>query len=306
MAILETRVISGRGLLRLNAGSNDYKKAKIFTLYIDVIRRPRNEYLNITYNEPQSRYGVIRLYRGGYCVRTLPVETLHQAFDFYYEPSAQSLYAIECAYAGILQTFFNLGNALALPSVIITDHIKDWNHVDLMWDEAKVVCYADTGLRLSVRTKAFDLCPEQTDKEPDPPPPPPEDKPVVPPGTPLNDDSIPVSPAYDEDSDDGETVPYPDDMPPLPSFPQGSRCAKYIVAVSIDKADGGTLSTTLQLFGEITKIEVDGDGIRLIVGCYGEWLYDYSACPNSYMEKVAVFASAGLLEGTLNYTITPL
>jgi len=306
MATLETRVISGRGLLRLDKSSNDYKKAKIFTLYIDVIRRPINEYINLAYNLPQSRYATIRLYRGNYCVRTIAVESRYEAYDFYLEPSAQTLYAVECAYAGILETFFNLGNALLLPSISVTNNIEDWNHVDLMWDEAKVVCYADTGIRLTVETLPYDLCPEQTDKEPVPPPPPPGETPDYSPGTPLDDASTPVSPPYEGEDDNGDTVPYPDDSPPVPEFPQGERCTKYYVSVSIDKADGGTLSTTLQLFGEIEKIEVDTDGIRLIIGCYGEWLYGYTPCPNSYTEKIAVSASAGLLEETLEYTITPL
>lgn len=308
MAILETRVISGRGLLRLDTSSDDYKKAKVFTLYIDVIRRPRNEYLNITYNEPQSRYATIRLYRGVYCVQTIRVETVSEAYDFYGEPAAQALFAIQCSYAGVLQTFFNLGNALLLPSISVENNIENWRAIDLMWDEAKVVCYADTGIRLSVRTVPFDLCPEQEDKDKDPPPPPPENNPALPPGTPLDDDSIPVSPAYDDDTDEGDTVPYPDDLPPQPEFPQGERCVAYRISYSFFRFGGSVAIEGVQdHYGEIEFVGVNPENGTLgLIISHGQRITPGSPCLESPASYNAGSASEGIDPATFQYTITPL
>lgn len=308
MATLETRVISGRGILRLDSDNDDYKKAKIFTLYVDVIRRPLNEYINLAYNEPQSRYATIRLYRGVYCVQTIRIETLSEAFDFYSEPAAQTLYAVQCAYAGTLQTFFNLGNALLLPSISVTNHIANWRAVDLMWDEAKVVCYADTGIRLSVRTTPFDLCPDQEDKDKDPPPPPPENNPALPPGTPLDDSSIPVSPAYDGDTDDGNTVPYPDDYPPTPEFPTGERCVGYLIAYSFQPVGGGVrVEGSQPHFGEIEYVGIDpGDGRLGLIISHGLILTPGSPCLPNPTGYNAGSASAGIVPDSFLYTITPL
>lgn len=257
MAILATRVISGKGVLRLDVGSTDYKRAKVFTLYADVIRKPSNEYLNFNYNPPESRYATLQFIRGGYVIKTEPLKYPKQSWDFYFEPSAQAMFAVQCAYQGILQSFVNLGTALNVVPVSVVDNIADWVHVDLMWDEVKVVCYADTAIQLSVRTKEFDLCPDQQTKEPDPPPPPPEDPPAYDPGEPLADTASPASPAYDENTDNGDTVPYPGDLDLQPEFPTGEVCELLVVSYVVNRVNRNTgavvspLNLSNQMYGEI-------------------------------------------------------
>jgi hypothetical protein len=306
MAVLETRNISGRGLLRLSASDNDYKKAKIFTLYIDVIRRPTNEYLNVVYNEPESRYAIIRLYRGGYCIRTIKLATLHEAFDFYLDPAAQALYAVECAYDGILQSFANLGTALGLTVTSVVDYIKDWNHTDLMWDEAKVVCYNDTAIRMTVRTNAYDLCPEQEDKQGDPPPPPPPTKPSVPPGTPLAGTDNAVDPPYEGEDDGGDTIPYPDDVtPPPPEFPQGIQCTAYAISIYWT-IQGFRQTRTVVVYGKVEFVGLDPSNLNDFISVdYGDPRAPGAQCLSSPRRFVMVSSSMGFDAGGQGYSIAP-
>lgn len=216
MATLETRVISGKGILRIDKDAPDFKKSKVLTVYCNVIREPLTPYKNYNYNPPQSQYAYLVFLREDYVVRTEQLKYEQQCFDFYPDISAQTLYAVECAYAGILQSFVNLGIALGAIPTTVTNNIEDWRHQDLFFDTIKVVCYASTAVQIDVVSNSYDLCPEQTSPEPPPPPPPPEPPPKLPPDTPLDEDTIPVSPPYDGADDDGDTTPFDGDQPPPP------------------------------------------------------------------------------------------
>jgi len=307
MATLATRVISGKGLVKIDLEAKAFKQARIITTYAQVIREPFNQYLNLNYNPPRSRYAQMVYLRNGYVQHVRNLEFKFQMWEDSPETSAQNMYAIQCAYDGILTTFFNLGNALALPSISVTDHIKDWVHPNLFWDEIKVVCYADTAIQITIESLTYDLCPEQEDKEGAPPPPPPPNVPPIPPGTPLPDTDYPPSEPYDGENDDGDTIPYPIDVPePPPEFPQGERCVKYYVYVSCRTATSNfPVTTTAQLFGEIENIYVSGDNTQVLVTCYGEWATPFVFCPNAIQDKLVLSASEGFNPDTLEYTITP-
>lgn len=223
MPTLETRVISGKGVLKLDKTTSNYKKAKVVTVYADVIRPPTSEYINYAYNPPRSRYATLNFFRKDYLIASFPLEYPQQSWDFYVDPAAQALYAVECSYAGVLQSIANLGAALGAVPTAITNQIKDWNHVALLFDTIKVVCYTDTAIKLVASSVNFDLCADQQDKEPKDPPPPPPPPTKYPPGTKLKDTEDPASEAYDSDTDGGDTEPYPDDaeVPPPPN-PEGT------------------------------------------------------------------------------------
>lgn len=307
MPTLEERVISGKGIVKMPLNSKDYTQAKIITVYCTVVRRATSEYLNFAYNPARSRYCTLNFMRKGHVIMSASMEFGFQSWDFYPEISAQTLYAVECAYAGILQTFVNLGNALALIPYVVANNIEDWVHTNLLFDEIKVVCYADTAVRISVRSSKFNLCPDQEEKEPDDPPPPPPNPPPVPPGTPLTDTDTPLSEPYDGEDDDGDTVPHPiDEVPPVPEFPQGERCVKYYVYVSCRTATSNfPVTTTAQLFGEIEDIFLSEDNTQVKVTCYGEWATPFVFCPDSLQDKLVLSASEGFNPDTLEYTITP-
>lgn len=232
MATLEERTISGKGLLKVPSGQ-DIQEARILTLYASVLRRPENEYLNFAYNPPRSRYATLNFFRETFLLRSVALEFPSQSWDFYPELNFQNLYALDCVYEGILQTFVNLGNALNLVPISVNNSIALYRHTDLWFDEIKVVCYADTAIRLKLESKPYDFCPEQQSITPDPSPAPPPSVDSIPPGTPLGGD-FSVSPPYDTDTDDnGDTRPYVIDVLEEP-LPEGSACQAYPIRITYD------------------------------------------------------------------------
>jgi hypothetical protein len=158
--------------------------------------------------------------RQGYLIESLSMEFDKQVWDGINDIAGQTLIALKCAYAGILQTFINLGVGLAgtpggigLMVVPIGNSISEYENLRLSWDEIRVQCYADTAISLRLDSLGYDIC-DEVDNKDKPPPPPPPAVPPVPPGTPIETDF-----PYDEDSsDDGNTAPFPGDEP-LPLQP---------------------------------------------------------------------------------------
>ena len=307
MATLETRIISGKGLVKMPLNDKNFTQAKIITVFCSVVRRATNEYLNFAYNPPRSRYCTLSFIRAGYVIHTASMEYAQQSYDFYPEISAQTLYAVECSYAGVLQSFINLAANLGATWITIEDHIKNWVHTNLMFDEIKVVCYADTAVQITVVSQKFDLCEEQEDKDPVPPPAPPSTVPSVSPGTPLQDADVPLSDPYSGADDDGDTVPHPIDVvPEPPEFPQGERCTRYHLYAKCYYNPGASfLETYVDVHGEIEDAGVSEDGISAYVICHGELVTPYSPCSPTPVYKQLMSASAGLIADTFEYSITP-
>lgn len=232
MATIEERLISGKGLLRV-PDNKDVREARILTLYVSVFRRPRAEYLNLNYNPPKSRYATLNFFRDSYLLCSRALEFPSQAWDFYPELNYQNLYALDCVYEGILQTFVNLGNALNLIPISVENSISLYRHTRLFFDEIKVQCYADTAIKMKLESKPYDFCEEQQDYIPDPPPPPPNEVGEIPRGTPLEFPEG-VSLPYDGSTfDNGDSIPYEGDQyntPPLPE-PEGEECQSYGITI---------------------------------------------------------------------------
>lgn len=208
--LIEQRRISGKGIIKVPDTNANVRR--FLTLVVQVVRFPKNKYMNANYNPNRSRYGTIVYLRNSAVVGTDAIEFEEQAFDFVADISGQVLYAVQCSYEGVLKSFANLGEALGLNVLSVTNNIKDWKALDLLWDEARVVCYADTALDLFLFQGEYDVCPEQ-EPQPQKPPlplPPPE---RVPPGTPLSGSDA-VSFPYESPNDDGNSIPYPGDNTP--------------------------------------------------------------------------------------------
>ena len=210
----------------LDINSLNYNQAKILTVYCTVIRPPLSPALNFNYNPARSRYATLVFLRNGYVIDERPLEYTYQAFDFAYDIEAQALYAIEAAYAGILQSFINLAANLNATWITVVDQIAAWNHSTLFWDEVRVVCYADTAIRLVVSSTPYNLSTEQSTKLGDFPPEVPANPTIYPPGTDLSTTDTPVSPPYDGVNDNGNTVPYAGDISTTPTV----GCWKVIIA----------------------------------------------------------------------------
>jgi hypothetical protein len=188
---VEDRLISGKGVLRLPKaiGTPANRQSGAFRqllLTIDVSRKPTTEYLNLKYAIPKSFYGYLQFVRDGYILSEVSIDWTKSAYDSVADISGQTLLAVQCSYEGILQTFFNLGNALNLPSISLQNKIEYFQSLQLGWDEIRVSCYADTAVSAVLSRLNYDKCNStDPDKVKPPPPPPFPNQLSVPPGTPL-------------------------------------------------------------------------------------------------------------------------
>lgn len=199
LELVQTRVISGKGILII---PEEYRTARDFVLVLDILRLPSQQYLNFAYNPPKGGFGLLTFNRNG---RTLFSEQMifdPQEWDYQNDPSGQTLIAIKCAYSGILDTFVNLGNALALSSISVTNNTTEMSFSQTIWDTVKAKCYADTQIKLRLYARQWDECGEEPIKFS--PPLPPDDNPPTkkPPGTPATDNSPPYN---SETNDNGDT-----------------------------------------------------------------------------------------------------
>lgn len=224
---IQERTISGKGVLKVPA---DKDKNRAYTLFASVIRKPKQEYKNLHYNPPLSKYGFLSFLRKDYVLFTATLDFERQAYDGINDIAGQTLIALKCVNNAVLQSIFNLSVALAetpgglgLTPINFDNVIKEYTNLRLAWDECRLVCYADTAISLRLVRLKYDTCnPDFDDDKPLPPPPPPP--PPVLPGTPLTNISLPYTPDYPQtQGDEGNTVPNPiDKLPPLPPAPIGT------------------------------------------------------------------------------------
>lgn len=256
MPTLETRVISGKGTLKLDP--DNLKKVKRVLLYADVIRFPEQDYYNARYNPNKSFYATLNFLRDDYVIHQETLQYANQSWEFAPQEDYQLLYALKCVFAELIAENEQLAAAAAF-TLAVNNGIADWKHTGLFWDTVLVVCHADTAIRLVAKSIEYDLCAEDDETDPNPPPPVPDPPPSVPSGTPLSDDNTPVSPPYDGGDDDGDTVPYPDDQfPPPPT--EGETCTVYTLSFNVTytplggvhPADDITVSRAPVIYGEVS------------------------------------------------------
>lgn len=274
--LIEQRVISGSGVLKIPQSS---KKIRHAYLIADLIRPPRNAYINKNWNPDRGKYAFITFRKDGYVVDTASMEFEKQRWDTIADISGQNLNAIKCAYDGTLKSFANLGAALGAIPVSIQDLIQDFEYLSLNWDEVLVRCYADTAVQLRFYALKHESCDPDRDKQ-KPPPPPPPPLPRRPPGTPIED----ISEPYDSNtSDDNNTNPYPEDSFPPPEPPPIPSCTTVLVTLRVQQqnsppriVEGISNERGLQ-YAPITEARVAGEpGNSYVVVIGGHALGTYA------------------------------
>jgi len=241
---IEERLISGTGVLRVPVAA---VQNRMSILYLSVIRPPRSRYLNNNWNPPRGKYAFLTYLRNGYVIGTADMEFERQSYDGVADIAGQTLIAVKCAYEGILISFANLGTALNLNVVSVQDLIKDYENLNLAWDEVRIKCYADTAVQARLFRLVYDTCnPDKDDQRKPPPPTPP--LPPVPPGTPIGS----ISPPYDRFTNDNNTTqPYPGDE----TEGTADLCENVRVYVQYDRLLDGNVSR--QAFDFTGKATVD-------------------------------------------------
>jgi len=285
MELIETRRISGRGVLKLPDANKNYRR---FCLIGTVLRLPISQFINRDYNPEKSLFATLTFFRSGNVVYAYEMNWENQSWDFYPPYDGQVQLALKCAYQGTLESIRNLGIALGLTEISFENGIKEYTELVDIWDEVRIVCYSSAAIQLDLYALNYAVC-DQEFKKPSPPPPPPDepppppDPPTVPPpeGSPPNVPYPPpipdLSPPYDSNTNDGgNTVPFPGDANPPPEPPtQGEQCQLYVMNWEFDVTFGGspagTVSRTTVLFGKIGAFRVDytSGTSRVFIQCQG-------------------------------------
>lgn len=205
--LIQERIISGTGVLRVPRNKQDNRHS---VLYLDVIRPPRNRYLNKNWNPSKGKYAYITYLRNDYVIGNADMEFEKYAIDSIADIAGQTLIALKCFVEATANAFQLLGNALGAPIGVNPNLIKDYENLDLLWDEIRIKCYADTAIQARLYRLKYDSCREDYDRRRRPPPPPPP-RPPLPPGTPIGDISPPYEPDEDDPYEDNYTDPYEGD-----------------------------------------------------------------------------------------------
>lgn len=264
--LIEERLISGKGVLKIPEPD---QKIRAAILYLDVVRFQKTGYKNLEWNPSKGVYARLAFRYKEYVIEEKLMHFERQAFPMVNDFAGQTLIAVKCAYEGLLQSFANLGVALGVTPVSITDLIKDYENLRQSWDEVLIYCEADAAIQARLYGIKYDTCnPDKDDDQPPPPPPPP--LPPVPPGTDIGD----ISPPYDGDDDDGNTNPYDGDetIPPPPPWGETDSCVRYRVTVSyayyLGPSNPARFTETRIYWGEIQGTQQIQSGMYVI--CQGQ------------------------------------
>lgn len=210
--LIQNRLVSGKGVLKVPSNQLTNRS---YSLFLQVVRRPKQEYLNLNYNPSKSRYANLLFLKDDYVVKEYALEYLKARINEEPDKCGQTLIAVKCAYQGLLQSFVNQNLALGLTVTGVTNSITGYTILSLPWNEIRIVCYADTAVQMRLYAEPYAACDNNYISPSSGAPNPPEPT-IFSPGTPISA-SNGLSPPYDYASNDGgNTSPYPGDtIPPL-------------------------------------------------------------------------------------------
>lgn len=224
--LIQEKTISGVGNVQYplpaTTGYREYK------LYGSVIRLPAQEYANLKYPVAKRYYGKILFLFRDYVV----AEAQLNFRDFLYtqrpDETLQNLIAIKCAYAGILDSFYNLAAGFGFPIITRLDLIRDFAPLSLSYDRVVISCYDACAIRLSLHGLFPDSC--NFDSQDPPPRPPDVNRPAtfLPPTSPVS-----VSPDEGGEKESGYYDPYILDVPPRKDDLPGESGVCYTVTVRV-------------------------------------------------------------------------
>ena len=288
-----TRSISGKGLIKI---PDEYRKARQILLYVDLLRPSSNEYLNVTWNPSRRFYAHVTFCIGQHVLYGFDVNYERQVFEVFSSQSSQNLLAQICALENILDSFVQYATASGL-SYVKNNGIKTFGFNTFLPDTIRFACYADCALQLELKAVEFDKCSEdQGAATPPPPPPPPPAQ--VPPKTPVL-----VSPPYEGEDDNGDTVPNPLDEPETP--PIGEECERILITINYRVGAAGSLQTAQEIvFGPVERIEYrrtsnSPDVFTFYIECRGIERIEIN-CQDNFRFYEGAFVQSG---ADLTYTI---
>lgn len=260
------RTVSGKGVVKI---PESYLQAKQILLYVDLLRPSSNEYANVLWSPSRHFYGHVTFCIDTHVLYSYDVNFARQVFEIYDGQPSQNLLALICSHENVLDSFVQYALASGFPYVK-NNSIINFQHSTFLPDTIRFYCYSDCALQLGLIGFEYNKCADnQGEASPPPTPPPPVT--LVPPGTPVE-----VSPAYDGESDEGDTVPAPIDEDFVPP-PFGDACVRYRVTISASFRQSGAadqpITQDFLLWGEIGEaiIETNLSGFKtaVVVQCRG-------------------------------------
>jgi len=250
-----TRVISGKGVIVI---PEEYRQCRKVYLYAQLVRPPRNQSINFTWNPDKSFYAHITFAQDDFVLYSYDMNFENQMWIVADLQPSQNLLSLICAYEGILDSFVNFAIALGI-FISKTNLIFDHKYETFVPNRIRFECFADTAIKLTLKGVDFDICdPEEGEPSPPPPPPPPPDRKQ--PGEPVA-----VAPPYEGEDDGGDTVPFPIDEPGLfPGLPTGEECGAFkitfrVFGIPTAPPEGQVLE--VDVWGVIESIAIVADPI---------------------------------------------
>jgi len=243
-----TRTISGKGIIRI---PSEFLQAREIFLYAQVLRENSTVYRNENVNPSESFFANITFCKDDFVLQRYSMDYDNQMWEVYSSQSSQNLLALICALDNVLDSFVSF--ALALGFVYTRNNsITDFPYASFTPNTIRFKCYGSTAIILTLDGNELTRC-DEGDGSPSPPPPPPPPVTKVPPGTPVD-----VTPAYDGDNDNGDTVPNPiDEDAPPPGYPVGDCDEIYTVTVVLFDSNfnpGGEFSQSFDVYAPITNV----------------------------------------------------
>jgi len=248
---IETRRISGTGLILPSSADMNYRR---YTLFADIIRKPRTPYLSRESDPPETYYGVISLMKDDYVVQTYKIRFDAQIWTFDADITGQVINTIKCVYDGILVSFENLGTALDLTVTSVENEVTGWKNLPLQWDSIRVKCFADCAIQLVLKGLKYDFC-EPDDEIPGEPPPPPEKPETVAPGV-GTDISLP----YDDDPITDPAQIDKEFEPPAPPPIGEPACSRWMIVFTASHPGLGTTTDQRSCWGRTGGIYLEETG----------------------------------------------
>lgn len=237
------RRLSGTGLIIPDPTDLIHRR---YTLFADIIRKPKTPYLSRDSEPPKTYYGVINLMKNGYVTQTFKIEYDAQMWNFDADISGQTLIAVKCAYLGTLETFLNLGVKLNLQPFVVDNTIANYKNLPLEWDSIIVKCFADCAIQFVLKAIPYDSCSQDYLNTQDSAIPPVKPQ-IVDPGIATS-----ISPAYPGDT---ITSPAAIDLTFVPP-PLGNACQAYVLSltllVSTSSNPGFMINRSTNVYGPVS------------------------------------------------------
>lgn len=234
---IETRTISGSGVLRLPRQPQRYR---YFRVYFSVVRPPFYDYQNFEWFPEKGFYARISAMSSRFVISEFEMQRYNEVKDYRCEEEADYLVnPLICAISTLNQNILAIAQVLGVPPTGVPQPIN-WDRVSIQPDRLQIECRDDTALSVRLFGVRFvNDCGNNDDESvvdppvSEPPPPPP-----FPPGLPIEE----ISPPYPDDEFPQDTRPFPDDKIPdeFPDLPFGEPCEVIVVTGTVEQRDRDT------------------------------------------------------------------